>query len=53
MEELVFKVTWPSWDSLQNSAIIVLVASLLIAMVVFAMDSVAENLFRVVYQFFQ
>ena len=38
--ELVHKVSWPAWRELQNSAIIVLVAALLIALVVFIMDFV-------------
>ena len=37
-EEMTQKVTWPTWGELQNSAILVLVASLIIALVVFAMD---------------
>jgi preprotein translocase subunit SecE len=32
------KVTWPTWGELQNSAVLVLVASFIIALVVFAMD---------------
>jgi len=32
------KVTWPTWGELQNSAVLVLVASLIIACVIFAMD---------------
>jgi preprotein translocase subunit SecE len=36
--ELVHKVTWPTWAELQNSAVVVSVASLVIAMVVFIMD---------------
>jgi preprotein translocase subunit SecE len=52
-EELIYKVTWPGWDDLQSSAIVVLVASLLIAMVVFGMDTVSENVSRFVYKFFE
>jgi preprotein translocase subunit SecE len=37
-EEMTQKVTWPTWGELQNSAMLVLVASLIIALVVFAMD---------------
>lgn len=47
--ELTEKVTWPSYEQLQESAIVVLVASLLISLVVFLMDTVFENLFKVVY----
>lgn len=36
--ELVHKVTWPSWDDLQNSAVVVSVAALVIAGIVFLMD---------------
>ncbi|MBE7177568.1 MAG: preprotein translocase subunit SecE [Mucilaginibacter polytrichastri] len=40
-EELTQKVTWPTWGELVNSAILVLVAAVLIALVVFAMDTAA------------
>ncbi len=36
--ELVHKVTWPKWEELQSSAIVVLVASLIFALVIFVMD---------------
>jgi len=39
-EELVYKVTWPSWKQLQSSSILVLVASLIIAGIIFVMDYV-------------
>jgi preprotein translocase subunit SecE len=37
-EELVHKVTWPSMKDLQNSVVVVSIASLIIAFVVFLMD---------------
>ena len=37
-DELVHKVTWPSAKDLQNSVIVVSIASLLIAFVVYLMD---------------
>ncbi len=40
VDELVNKVSWPTWEELQTSAIIVLVASVIIALVVFVMDYV-------------
>lgn len=40
--ELKFKVTWPTWPELQNSTVIVLVASLMIALVVALMDQVSR-----------
>ena len=48
-EELDNKVTWPSRSELAGSAVVVLYASLLIALVVFAMDSVFESLMKIVY----
>lgn len=37
-EEMTQKVTWPAWSDLLNSAVLVLVASFIIAIVIFAMD---------------
>ena len=39
-DELLHKVTWPTYSELQNSAVVVFVAALLIALVVFIMDMV-------------
>ncbi|MBP7209832.1 MAG: preprotein translocase subunit SecE [Paludibacteraceae bacterium] len=36
--ELTQKVSWPTWDELQNSSIVVSIASLIIALLVFVMD---------------
>ena len=38
-DELVHKVSWPTRSELSSSAVVVLYASLLIALVVFLMDS--------------
>ncbi len=42
-DELVHKVSWPTYSELTNSAVVVLYASLLIALVVFAMDFCFQN----------
>ncbi len=57
IHELVHKVSWPTWKELQNSAIIVLVASVMIALAVFAMDFVfgirpAQNAWKGILGFF-
>jgi preprotein translocase subunit SecE len=52
LDELLHKTTWPTWDELQASAVITLVASLIFALMVFIMDTVFENLFKVFYQLF-
>jgi preprotein translocase subunit SecE len=36
--ELTQKVTWPTWRELQNSAVLVLVAAFIIALIVLIMD---------------
>ena len=48
--ELVHKVTWPSFSQLQGSTIVVMIASLLFAIVVLAMDLSFENIMSAIYQ---
>jgi preprotein translocase subunit SecE len=50
--ELVHKVTWPTWAELQNSSIVVMIASLIIALIIFAMDISFENIMAFVYSLF-
>ena len=47
--ELAHKTTWPTRAELTHSAMVVLSASLVIALVVFAMDSVFRAVMGVVY----
>ncbi|TSA29370.1 MAG: preprotein translocase subunit SecE [Bacteroidetes bacterium] len=51
-DELVHKVSWPTFQELQSSAIVVSVASLIIALVVFAMDEVFRNVLLQFYKLF-
>jgi len=51
-EELVKKVTWPTWSELQNSSIIVAVASIIIALIIYLMDTFFSNVLSVFYSFF-
>ncbi|MFD1553860.1 preprotein translocase subunit SecE [Putridiphycobacter roseus] len=37
-QELIHKVTWPTWNELQSTSIVVLVASLMFALSIFVMD---------------
>ncbi len=39
-DELVHKVSWPTFKELQNSAVVVFVAALILALVIFVMDFV-------------
>ena len=52
VDELLHKTTWPTWEELQASAVITLVASLIFALIVFIMDSAFENLFKFFYKLF-
>ncbi len=47
--ELVNKTSWPTWTELQNSAIVVMVASLIISVIVFAMDKSLDSLLEWFY----
>jgi preprotein translocase subunit SecE len=47
--ELLHKVTWPTWSELQNSAVLVMVATLIIALIVALMDFAFSNLMEFVY----
>lgn len=50
--ELVHKVTWPTLKELQSSAIVVMVASIIIAVVIALIDLVFENLMDFIYKLF-
>ncbi len=47
--ELVYKVSWPSREELASSTLIVMIASLIIALIVFGMDSLFEWILRLLY----
>lgn len=49
-DEMMNKVSWPSWKELQSSAIVVMVASLLIAIVIFVMDFSFEHMMDWIYR---
>ncbi len=49
-KELVHKVTWPTWRELQDSALIVMVASLIFAVIVFVMDFSFQKIMHFIYQ---
>ncbi|NLZ94533.1 MAG: preprotein translocase subunit SecE [Bacteroidales bacterium] len=47
--ELVYKVSWPSREELSNSSVIVMIASLIIALLVFGIDSLFEWILKLLY----
>jgi preprotein translocase subunit SecE len=50
--ELVHKVSWPTWNELRNSAIVVMIASFIIALVIFFIDSGFRWIMKFIYSFF-
>ena len=51
-DELIHKTSWPTWSELQNSAIVVSVASLIIAFVVYLMDMSFQTILERFYLLF-
>ncbi|OFX67248.1 MAG: preprotein translocase subunit SecE [Bacteroidetes bacterium GWE2_29_8] len=51
-DELKNKVTWPTWNELQESAIVVSIATIIITFIIFIMDISFENLMKLIYNFF-
>ena len=51
-KELLEKVTWPNWNQLQQSTMIVLAATLLITAIVAIMDFIAAGGLKFIYKFF-
>lgn len=49
-DELLHKVSWPSWDELQQTTMIVLVALAIVTAVVAGMDAVSKGVLTFIYQ---
>jgi len=47
--EMTEKVTWPTWRELQSSAVLVLVAAIIIALLIFGMDQIIGVLLNKFY----
>ncbi len=52
-QELTERVTWPTWLQLQQSTLIVLVATVLITGVVWIMDFSSNQLLKLIYSLFK
>lgn len=48
--ELIEKVSWPTWEELQSSVIVVMIATLLIGLVIFAMDMGFTGIMNLFYK---
>lgn len=47
--ELLSKVSWPTWEELQGSTTVVLIASLIISIIIFAVDSLFNYGLQFIY----
>lgn len=52
-DELLHKVTWPTWSELQQSALVVLIAAVIISLFIVGMDlaskySIQEGLYKLI-----
>ena len=47
--ELTHKVSWPTWSHLQSSALVVMVASVIFATVIFIMDLIFRKGMTFIY----
>lgn len=51
--ELLEKVTWPTWQQLQQSTMIVLIATVIITSIVWVMDLSIASALKFFYSFFK
>jgi len=51
--ELINKVTWPTWPNLLSSTVTVLIASAILTLIIFIMDTVANSGLDAIYTFFE
>ncbi len=48
--ELMNKVSWPTWLELQNSTTLVIIGSIIFALIIFVMDLISDNILSTYYQ---
>jgi preprotein translocase subunit SecE len=51
--ELMEKVTWPNWQQLQQSTMIVLVATLVITAIVWVLDLGSSSVLKFIYSLYK
>ena len=52
-DELRYKTSWPTKKQLVKSAVIAMIASVIIALIIFLMDQVVDRLMHLIYSFGQ
>jgi preprotein translocase subunit SecE len=51
--ELVIKVSWPTWKELNSSAVIVMVSTLITSLLIYLMDISFKFIMEMIYGFFR
>ncbi|MFB1022364.1 MAG: preprotein translocase subunit SecE, partial [Vicingaceae bacterium] len=49
-DELLNKVSWPTWSELQSSGVVVMIASIIISLIIFLMDTSFSTLMEKIYE---
>lgn len=52
VDELLHKVSWPTWSELQSSGIVVAIATVIISLLVYFMDTIFSGMMKIFYDFF-
>jgi len=53
IDELLNKVSWPSWDELRTSTIIVLIAALIFGIIIYVIDTTFGFVSSMFYKFME
>ena len=48
-DELLNKVTWPTWENLISTTRVVLIATIIMTLIIFLMDGVSRQLLKLIY----
>jgi preprotein translocase subunit SecE len=51
--ELLHKVSWPTWEELQSSTMVVLIAIVIVTLIVWGMDIVSSTMLQNFYKLFR
>ena len=52
VDELLHKVSWPTWSELQSSGIVVAIATIIISLLIYFMDTIFSGMMKIFYDFF-
>ncbi len=48
--ELIHKVTWPTWSSLFSNAKLVIIGTIILSLIIFVMDLVSKQVLTRIYE---